>query len=252
MENKKVWVEGHRGWCAKYPENTMISFIEAMKLGVDAIEFDIRLTKDKVPIVVHDDNALRTCGVGKYFADMTFAEVRELNACYEQKFGDKYKAMAPKIPAFEELLQCCKENFPNIRLGVEIKSFTEETVDKTVELLKKYGYFDTCWFYAFSGKIIRYLKEKYNGRTMGYPDFLMKEFTPECYDYYCELGVSMRVAKSEIGDRFNNSPLPKHFYCADTKEDVEFFLSLGADLITANNPVPLMKILGKLPEDFEE
>ena len=246
MENKKVWVEGHRGWCAKYPENTMISFIEAMKLGVDAIEFDIRLTKDKVPIIVHDDNALRTCGVGKYFADMTFAEVQELNACYEQKFGDKYKELAPKIPTFEELLKCCKENFPNIRLGVEIKSFTEETVDKTVELLKKYGYFDTCWFYAFSGKIIRYLKEKYNGRTMGYPDLMMFEFEENSYSYYEEIGISLRVARSEASHLFTSKGLPMHFYCADNEEDVKMCIEMGADLITANDPVPLMKYLGRL------
>jgi glycerophosphoryl diester phosphodiesterase len=171
---------------------------------------------------------------------------------YQTKFGDQYKELAPEIPTLEELLTCCRENFPNIRLGVEIKSFTEETVDLTVALLKKYGYFDTCWFYAFSGKIIRYLKEKYDGRTMGYPDFLMQEFVPDDYNYYKELGISMRVAKSEISDHFVSSPLPKHFYCADTEEDVQFFLDLGADLITANNPVPLLKLLGKLPQNFEE
>ena len=41
---KNIIVEGHRGYCAKYPENTMISFEAAMDLGVDAIEFDVWLT----------------------------------------------------------------------------------------------------------------------------------------------------------------------------------------------------------------
>ena len=38
---KSIIVEGHRGYCAKYPENTMLSFERAMELGVDAIEFDV-------------------------------------------------------------------------------------------------------------------------------------------------------------------------------------------------------------------
>ena len=40
--------------------------------------------------------------------------------------------------------------------------------------------------------------------------------------------------------------MPIHMYCADTAEDVELCISLGADLITANDPVPLMKRLGRL------
>ena len=41
---KDIVVEGHRGYCAVFPENTMISYEAAMDLGVDAVEFDIRLT----------------------------------------------------------------------------------------------------------------------------------------------------------------------------------------------------------------
>jgi len=53
---KKILVEGHRGFCAKYPENTMISFQAALEMGVDAIEFDVWLTADKVPVLIHDGN----------------------------------------------------------------------------------------------------------------------------------------------------------------------------------------------------
>ena len=45
---KNIIVEGHRGYCAKYPENTLISFKAALELGVDAFEFDVWLTADKV------------------------------------------------------------------------------------------------------------------------------------------------------------------------------------------------------------
>ena len=49
---KDIFVEGHRGYCAKYPENTLISYEGAIDLGVDGFEFDIWLSKDKVPISV--------------------------------------------------------------------------------------------------------------------------------------------------------------------------------------------------------
>ena len=46
---KNILIEGHRGYCSKYPENTLISFEAAMELGVDTFEFDVWLTADKVP-----------------------------------------------------------------------------------------------------------------------------------------------------------------------------------------------------------
>ena len=50
----KIYVEGHRGYCDKYPENTILSFEKAIELGVDAVEFDVWLTSDKQPVLMHD------------------------------------------------------------------------------------------------------------------------------------------------------------------------------------------------------
>jgi glycerophosphoryl diester phosphodiesterase len=243
---KKIVVEGHRGYCAKYPENTLPSFQAALELGVDAVEFDVWLTSDKVPVLMHDGNALRTCGVDRHLRDMTFAQSRELDAGYAKKFGDQFIGKGIKVPSLEELLTLCTAMRPDLLYGVEIKEYTEETVDLTVALLKQYGVFDRCYFYAFNARIIRYIKEKYNGRTMGYPDFQMKEFAPDSYDWYEELGLNMHLVRSELCPFYLKKEMPVHMYCADTEEDVALCASLGADLITANDPVPLLKYLGRL------
>lgn len=243
---KKILVEGHRGFCAKYPENTMISFQAALELGVDAIEFDVWLTADKVPVLIHDGNCRRTCGKDVHVRDLPLSEVKKLRATYEEKFGDTFKGQDIEIPTLEELLILCKEKYPHIKLGVEIKEFTEENVDLTVALLKKYGFFDTCYFYAFNGRIIKYLKQKYNGRTMGYPDFQMGEYAADTYDYYCELGLGLNIVRSEILPIYLAKGWPIHMYCADTEEDVRMCIEKGADLITANDPTALMKVLGRL------
>ena len=243
---KNIVVEGHRGYCAKYPENTMISFKAALEIGVDAIEFDVWLTSDKVPVLMHDGNALRTCGVDRHVRDMTLAEVKELDAAYTAKFGDTYAGKGVTVPTLEELLIYCRENYPKVKFGVEIKEYTEENVDLTVALLKKYGFFDDCYFYAFNGRIIKYLSTEYNGRTMGYPDFQMEEFENDTYSHYREIGLSIRIVKSEVFPIFAAKGLPMHLYCADNEEDVKLFIERGADLITANDPVPLLKYLGRL------
>lgn len=245
---KNIVVEGHRGYAAAYPENTMISYKAGMELGVDAIEFDVWLTSDKVPVLMHDGNALRTCGVNKHVRDMTLEEVKKLEAAYTAKFGDKYVGLGKdvEVPTLEELLIYCREHHPNIKLGVEIKEYTEENCDLTVALLKKYGFFDTCYFYAFNGRVIKYLKTKYDGRTMGYPDFQMMEFDADSYSYYKEIGLAMNIVKSEILPIYIEKALPIHMFCADNEADAQLCIDRGADLITANDPVPLMKLLGRL------
>ena len=241
---KNIIVEGHRGYCAKYPENTLISFKAALELGVDQFEFDVWLTSDKIPVIIHDGNALRTCGVDKHVRDMTLAEVKELDACYSEKFGDTFKGQGVTIPTLEETIELALSLRPDILFGVEIKEYTEENVDITVALLKKYNIFDRCWFYAFNGRIVRYIKEKYNGRTLGYPDIQMKEF--ESYEHYDELGLSMTFVRSELCEFYVKKGMPVHMYCADTEEDVKLCIERGANFITSNDPIPLMKYLGRL------
>ncbi len=239
---KKVVVEGHRGFCALYPENTLLSFEKAIELGVDAVEFDVWLSSDKVPVLMHDGSPKRTCGVDGHLRDMTLAEIKQLDPCYEEKFGDTYKGKV-QVPTLREALELFKEKAPNLKLGVEIKEYTEENVDLTMALLKEFGVFENCWFYAFNGRIIRYIKEKYNGRTMGYPDFQMKEF--DGYDSYVEFGINMSIVRSELCDFYVEKGLPMHMYCADNEEDVRFCIEKGADLITANDPRALLKVLGR-------
>lgn len=236
----KIYIEGHRGACAQYPENTLLSYCKAMEMGVDAIEFDIWLTADKVPVLMHDGNAYRTCGVDRDLRDMTLTEVKALCPSCPKNFGDRFAGRV-EVPTLYELLELRKQLRPDLKLGVEIKEYTKETVDITVKALKEYGVFEDCWFYAFNGRIIRYIKEVYNGRTMGYPDFQMKEF--DGYDAYDEIGLSMAIARSEVADIFIGKGFPVHMYCADTQEDVLFCIEKGASLITANDPTALLKII---------
>ena len=244
---KKIIVEGHRGYAAKYPENTLISYEAAIDLGVDCFEFDIWLSKDKVPVLMHDGNAKRTCGVNRDLRDMTLAEIKTLEPAYTAKFGDQFVCLGITVPTLRELCELVQRKRPEMPLGVEIKEYTEETVDISVAILKEYGLFDNAYFYAFDAPTIKYLKTKYNGRTMGYPDFQMGRFDhSEGYKYYEEIGLNMNIVRSEVFPIFASKGLPMHLYCADTEADVRLCIEKGADLITANDPVPLLKVLGRL------
>ena len=81
---------------------------------------------------------------------------------------------------------------------------------------------------------------------MGYPDVQMKENFAGLYEYYDEIGLSMAFVHSELCPFYISKGMPVHMYCADNISDVELCIELGADLITANDPIPLMKRLGRI------
>ena len=116
-------------------------------------------------------------------------------------------------------------------------------MDLTVALLKKYDVFDQCFFYAFDAKVIRYLYTKYDGRITGYPDFLVRNYQPDTCGCYKELGLALNYVRSEIFPVYSEKKQPMHMYCADTEADVRMCQGKGADLITASDTVPLMKVI---------
>lgn len=99
-------IYGHRGYDAKYPENTVLSFKKAFEVGADGIELDVRTTKDGKLIIFHDDDLKRIFGIERGFDEVTFDELRE------------YDFNGEKIPMYEEVLDIVPDNRQVI---VEIK-----------------------------------------------------------------------------------------------------------------------------------
>jgi glycerophosphoryl diester phosphodiesterase len=93
-------IHAHRGASSECPENTMAAFIKARELEADAIEFDVHMTSDGVPVVIHDyDLARTTSGVG-YVYEQTVENLRALDAGLW--FGERFAG--ERIPVLEEVL----------------------------------------------------------------------------------------------------------------------------------------------------
>jgi glycerophosphoryl diester phosphodiesterase len=108
----------HRGASATHPENTVAAFREAVRLGAQMIELDLYLSQDKALIVMHDPTINRTTnGKGK-IADLTLAQIKELDAgsWKSPKFAGE------KVPVFEEALEVMPRN---VWLNVHLKEGPE-------------------------------------------------------------------------------------------------------------------------------
>ena len=192
----KVTLTAHRGWRAKYPENTMRGFREAMKLDIDGIEMDVRMTKDYRIVICHDPNLDRTTDKSGWIRNMTLEEVREADAGI--KFGEEFKG--EKIPTMEEFLELMASR-PDLRLLLELKDYPEEIGDfayasaaLTLSLCQKYGVYgkDRLTVITFSTAICAWLRTRYARDDFYihgfYPKPLMKGYeSDDPYKYYDEV-----------------------------------------------------------------
>src|SRR5262245_19840849 len=101
-------VIAHRGDSAHFPENTIPSFDRAVELGADAIEFDLRVSRDGEVVIIHDPTVDRTTNGTGPVSSLTLAELRALDA--GARFttdGGKsipFRGRGLTIPTFDEML----------------------------------------------------------------------------------------------------------------------------------------------------
>ncbi len=137
---KTMEVTAHRGASIDYPENTMSAFYGAKELGADYIELDVQQTKDEKLIVLHDTNLKRTTKVDKNTWEVTYDEIKEIDA--GSFFSKEYKD--ERIPLLEKVIEFAVDN--DIKLNIELKP-TGHEVDfekSVVELINKYNFKDNC------------------------------------------------------------------------------------------------------------
>ncbi len=112
----------HRGDMERYPENTLCALKAAADAGARMLEFDIQLTRDKVPFLLHDATLNRTTGVGAdvggRIMELQADDLGGYSAHYPGRFGDRFKPTP--IPALSEAVTLLNA-FPEITAFVEIK-----------------------------------------------------------------------------------------------------------------------------------
>jgi glycerophosphoryl diester phosphodiesterase len=109
-------VVGHRGVPVLHQENTLAGFRRAVSLGLDAIELDVRLTRDGRAVVFHDANAERLTGVRRAISDLTWDEVSGLRVVTQGKYVQYERA--ERIPLLAEVLA---EIGDAIAINIELK-----------------------------------------------------------------------------------------------------------------------------------
>ncbi|WP_019241362.1 MULTISPECIES: glycerophosphodiester phosphodiesterase [Bacillus] len=137
----------HRGAAGTFPENTMVAFKEAERVGADGIELDVQLTKDGKVVVIHDEQLDRTTNQKGLVMDYTLKELKQFDASY--KYGKKTGFV--EIPTLEEVLTWLQGN--SMLLNIELKNSVilyPGLEEKVINLVKQYNMQDRVIFSSFN------------------------------------------------------------------------------------------------------
>lgn len=126
----------HQGGEREAPSNTFFAYERAVAIGADMLEMDVNITKDGVPVVMHDTHLGRMCAPSTLVANVTLAELKTYDAaCTWPEFkgiatGEKdppagFTANDFKVPTLEEVL----DRYPGLLLNIEIKGAAPDTTD---------------------------------------------------------------------------------------------------------------------------
>ncbi|HZG56486.1 glycerophosphodiester phosphodiesterase family protein [Paenibacillus sp.] len=242
LNNPSIIVSGHRGLKIHYPENTLLAFQRALESGVDMLEFDLRMTKDRAVVVIHDDTVDRTTNGTGSVSDYRLDELKKLDA--GGWFGNAFEGL--KIPTFQELCDLIAP-YPQVLLNVEIKPSADakEVADNAVSMLEAYGYLERCVFTSFDADVVAYLHDNYRVKTQGFPAESMYNFVSGPDGTYSKMwaaAMSMQQLTPARVKELRDIGLQTWCYCPDDAQSVYYALGCGVTVMTCNDPFPAMKI----------
>ncbi|MCA1579496.1 MAG: glycerophosphodiester phosphodiesterase [Acidobacteria bacterium] len=218
---------GHRGASAVAPENTLTAFKSAVLAGADGIEFDVRLSGDDVPVIIHDDTLYRTHRMRQSVADLSAAELGDLG-----------------VPSLRELFELMRGN--ELLLCLEMKGSSAELAERCCGLVREFSFAERTIVECFDLNVLKLVDLK-----------TAALFEPRIYaDKYIveralEVGASVlalhhRSAQAPLVERAKLAGLRVVVWTVDDPAWIARARSLGIDALITNDPAKMIEAADRI------
>lgn len=216
----------HRGASEYLPENTRIAFYTGLYMGANGIETDVRMTKDGVPVLFHDDTLTRVTGEQGSVEDYTY---RELCGFFVRKNG-----FCDKIVKLEDFLELFA--FRDITFAIELKGAGTEKC--TADLIRSYDIGHKTVVTSFQLDYLRTIKAYAPELSIGY---LTQDGTDQVMAQLRELGAVELCPKAcnitrEKVDEWHRAGFRVRAWGVADQELMRLAYDAGVDGMTVNFP----------------
>jgi glycerophosphoryl diester phosphodiesterase len=228
----------HRGYSAIAPENTIAAFSAAIEQGANSIEFDVQLSSDGIPVIIHDITLNRTTNGTGNVKDKTLEQLKQLDAgaWFHPKFTGE------KIPTLRETLNAIK-NLPMFAY-VEVKdsqNWTDTDVDNFAQILIQTGWENKCIVLCFKEKLLEQVRERSPKIKLGYLVNSESTYTEKLPKAAADVNAVMMseyhvlLKNPSLIETTRNQGLDVGVWTVDSQEDLQKLVNLGVVRIATNS-----------------
>jgi glycerophosphoryl diester phosphodiesterase len=239
VPNLKILNIAHRGYSGKFDENTMIAFRKAVEYKADGIETDVQLSKDGIPVIIHDETLDRTTDGAGYVKDYTLAELKKFRT-----------ENSEEIPTLKELLEFVAKSNVKI-LNLELKNSIvqyEGLEEKVLEMIYKYDLKEKIIISSFNHLSLVKIRKLDNEIRLGaltdstlvnVPKYL-KDISVECY-HPC----FPSILNDEYMKEIKEAGIVVNPYTVNKEEHMKMVIKVRPDSIITNEIEKLYNLLNK-------
>ena len=211
----------HRGARAYEPENTLRSFNKAIEFGVDAIELDVRITKDNELVVIHSDDVNKTTNGNGKVNELTLEQIKKLVTEKDEP-----------VPTLEEVLDSVGKK---VKILIEIKENGIE--EKTISLIQKKKLLDNVVIISFHEEVLKKVREINDQVETGLVYVRHKNPIKTALNIKAQYLLSLyRFTHSKNINKAHENGLKIIVWTVNNKEEVEEFKNKGVDGIAVDRP----------------
>jgi len=251
-------VIGHRGCAGSAPENTLFAFERGLAAGAAILESDVHLTRDGVPVLLHDPDVDRVTDGSGPVANLPLNELQELDAgCrFRSESGQDFpfRGQGLRVPTLEESLNA----FPGARFNLEIKTPGEAAIAATANVISRMERAALTLLTAESGDAMRCLRRHLAERRLGVAHGASTEDVLAVIQSAADGSPPETPAMVlQIPLEFANRPLVTealiahahrhgiqvHVWTINDEEEMSALLDLGVDGIITDHPQRLADLI---------
>lgn len=230
LSRKPFAVIGHRGAAGTKPENTLSSIKYAIENGADIVEVDVRMTRDEVLVLVHDDTLERLAGIPQSVRSLDYRWIR-----------DNIRIDGEPIATLEDALR-----FIDGRTGLFVDVKEPDTIDRILDLIKLYGVVKWVGVVSLYEEPLRYARENLPGIVTGITYIRSPRRIADAYKIGAKIVLPYyRFATGEVIYSAHKLGLKVVAWTVNNVSDALELTRRGVDGITTDYPERLARLRDK-------
>ncbi|GAB3269464.1 glycerophosphodiester phosphodiesterase [Kineosporia babensis] len=272
MTSERPQVVAHRGASDREPEHTLAAYLQAIELGADALECDVRLTADGHLVCVHDRTVNRTSNGTGIVSTLELAQLEGLDWGSWKKLSRAQGDLSTEAPdvvsmsdrshllTARKLFSVVADLNRPVQIAVETKHPTRYgglVERKLLQLLKEFGWDQhtperpsPVRMMSFSALAVRRMRAL--APTLSLVYLVERRMPVAMLDQQVPAGVAigpdveLLAQNPRLGERIRARGRDLHVWTVDTPEQVRVCLDAGASVIISNRPAETRKTLNEM------